>query len=263
VLGPVLALALLVSPAFAAEPDYSGWSDLLKKYVTVLHEKGKPWDSRFDYEQLYIDEGIWTKHRADGLAMLHTQLLSVAPSEMTPAERTAWAVNAYNFLVIERMTLYLLVPGRKFMRFDSPKQVNRDEGPFFAAPVAKVEGTNYSLTGFERRFVYGDTTADPVDNGGIARDKPGDPRLAFALCKASLCTGRCCRGCIAPTRWSASSIAPRARRWRCRRTSAPMRSRASWRPRTASSRSAPITGATSCPAWCRSSRSTARWRRGS
>src|SRR5262245_7336620 len=104
-----LAAALLAAPARAAEPDYSGWQDLLRRYLKVLSEKGRPWDSRFDYEQLYIDEGIWTKHRADGLATLHTQLLSVSPAEMTPGERTAWAINAYNFLVIEQMTLNLLV----------------------------------------------------------------------------------------------------------------------------------------------------------
>jgi hypothetical protein len=193
--GALLALALLVAPGFAttparaAEPDYSGWSALLQKYIVVLHEKGKPWDSRFDYEQLYVDEGIWTKHRSDALATLHTQLLSVDPTDMTPAERTAWAINAYNFLVVERMTLNLLVPGRKFMRYDSPKQVNRDEGAFFAAVVANVGGKDYSLTGFERRFVYGDTTAAPDDNGLLPRDRAGDPRLAFAVCKASVGTG--------------------------------------------------------------------------
>jgi hypothetical protein len=191
----LLALALVAAPGFAgsparaAEPDYSGWSDLLQKYIKVLHEKGKPWDSRFDYEQLYIDEGIWTKHRADGLGTLHTQLLTVPPSEMTPAERTAWAINTYNFLVIERMTLYLLVPGRKFMRFDSPKQVNRNDGPFFGAVVAKIEGQDYTLTGFERHFLYGDTTANPLDDDTTPREKSGDPRLMFALCKGSLGTG--------------------------------------------------------------------------
>ena len=197
VAGPVLC----TGTARAAEPDYSGWHDFLHKYLIVLHVKGKPWDSRFDYEQLFVDEGIWTKHRSDVLSALHTQLLSVDPSGMTPAERTAWAINAYNFLVIERMTLYLLVPGRKFMRFDSPKQVNRDDGSFFAANVANVQGTNYSLTGFERRFVYGDTTTDPADNGLLPRSTPGDPRLAFAVCKASLCTGP-----LQPTVYQADSL---------------------------------------------------------
>jgi hypothetical protein len=191
----LVALALFspAAPSFAGPPadgpDYTGFSDLLQRYLKILHEKGKPWDSRFDYEQLYIDEGIWTKHRADGLTTLHTQLMSVSPSDMTPAERGAWAINAYNFLVIERMTLYLLVPGRKFMRYDSPKQLNRDEGTFFGSPVAKIEGKDYTLTGFERRFVYGDTTADPMDLGLLPRGKPGDPRLAFAVCKGSLGTG--------------------------------------------------------------------------
>jgi len=185
----VLALVLLAPAARAAAPDYSGWKDFLKKYLIVLHPAGKPFDTRFDYEQLYVDEGIWTKHRSDALDALHTQLLSVDPSDMSPAERTAWAINAYNFLVIERMTLYLLVPGRKFMRYDSPRQVNRDDGSFFAATVANVGGRDYSLTGFERRFVYGDTTADPVDNGLLPRSRAGDPRLAYAVCKASLATG--------------------------------------------------------------------------
>ena len=185
----LLAAFCAASAARAAEPDYSGWKDLLQRHLKVLHEKGKPWDSRFDYEQLFIDEDIWHKHRADGLATLHTQLIAVTPSDLSPAERTAWAINAYNFLVIERMTLHLLVPGRKFMRHDSPRQVHTDEGSFFAAVVTNVEGRAYSLAGFERRFVYGDTSADPTADGMMAREKPGDPRLMFALCKAALCSG--------------------------------------------------------------------------
>ena len=191
-------LAILLARAFttfgattarAEEPDYSGYQDLLRRYVRVIGSKGKPWDSRFDYEQLYIDEKIWTLRRADGLATIHSQLLSVTPSTMTPAERTAWALTTYNFLALERMTLHLLVPGRRFLRYDSPKQLNRDEGTFFGAPVARVEGLEYTLTGFERRFVYGDTTADPQANGLMPRELGGDPRLQLALVKASMCSG--------------------------------------------------------------------------
>jgi len=188
-LAVLLAFTLCAPAARADEPDYSNLSGFLHKYLVIPHEKGKPWDSRFDYEQLYVDEGIWTKHRSEVLSALHTELLAVDPAAMSPAERTAWAINTYNFLVIERMTLYLLVPGRKFLRYDSPKQLNRDDGPFFGAPVAKLDGKDYSLTGFERRFVYGDTTADPADNGTLTRAKPGDPRLMFAVCKGALCTG--------------------------------------------------------------------------
>lgn len=187
----VAGLALVASlpqRASAEEPDYSGYQDLLKRYVRILAEKGKPWDSRFDYEQLFIDENIWQLRRADGLTRIHNQLLSVMPSQMTSAERTAWAINAYNFLAIERMTLNLLVPGRKFMRYDSPREVARDDGSFFAAPVGSVEGRDYSLSGFERRFVDGDTTADPASNGLTPREKPADPRLQLALMRASMCS---------------------------------------------------------------------------
>lgn len=183
------AVVVMPGTARAAEPDYSGWQALLQKYMHVLQAKGQPWDSRFDYEQLYVDEKIWTLHRSDGLATLHGQLLSVAPADMTPRERTAWAINAYNFLVIERLTLHLLVPRRQFTRYDSPKQVNNEEGLFFGAAVANIGGQNYSLTGFERRFVYGDTTADPMADGTMPREHPGDPRLMCALVKGALCTG--------------------------------------------------------------------------
>jgi hypothetical protein len=183
------ALALLPGRAHAAEPDYSGWESLLQKYLHVVQAKGQPWDARFDYEQLYVDEKIWTLHRSDALATLHGQLLTVSPADMTPRERTAWAINAYNFLVIERLTLHLLVPRRQFTRYDSPKQVNNEEGTFFGAPVANLDGQSYTLTGFERRFVYGDTAANPMADGTTSRERPGDPRLMCALAKGAVCSG--------------------------------------------------------------------------
>src|SRR5262249_42181549 len=72
---PALAFALLLALAFAPharaeEPDFSGWRDLLQRYVKVVAGKGQPWDSRFDYQRLYVDEGIWQKQRADGLSAL-------------------------------------------------------------------------------------------------------------------------------------------------------------------------------------------------
>ena len=124
--------------ARAAGPDYSGWEALLKQYGRVVSPKAGPWDSRFDYEQLYVDEKIWTQHHSETLERVHTQLVNVSPADMTPAERTAWAINTYNFLVIERLAMHLLVPGRKFMRYDSPKEVNNEEGTFFAAEVASL-----------------------------------------------------------------------------------------------------------------------------
>ena len=185
----VVSAALPAAPARAAEPDYSGYQALLKQYIHVLGKKGEPWDSRFDYEMLFIDEKIWQTKRSDRLATLHTQLLSVTPASMAPRERTAWALNAYNFLAIEHMTMNLLVPNRRFQRHDSPRQVKSDHGTFFASPVAQVDGRSHSLTGFERRFVYGDTASEALADDRMPRETGGDPRLQFALCKAALCSG--------------------------------------------------------------------------
>lgn len=187
----VMALAVMAAaPAAAADPDYSGYQALLQKYLKVIQTKGQPYDTRFDYEQLFIDERIWQTKRAEGLQTLHTRMLALDPASLSPAERLAWAINTYNFLVIERLTTHLLVPGHKFQRYDSPKQVNNEEGTFFAAPVATIDGKAYSLTGFARRFVYGDTT-DHVEmaDGSMPRDHGGDPRLMFALVHASRCSG--------------------------------------------------------------------------
>lgn len=189
-----LALALIASiassaPATASEPDYGGYRSLLQRYLRVVSLKGQPYDTRFDYEQLFIDENIWQTKRAVGLETLHTQLLSLDPTALSPAERTAWAINAYNFLVIERITTMLLVPGHKFQRYDSPKQINNGQGVFFAAKVASINGVDYSLTGFARRFVHGDTAASPMADGFQPREHAGDPRLIFALVHGALCSG--------------------------------------------------------------------------
>jgi len=185
----VMVAALAPARADAASPDHSGYQALLRQYVHLIGGRGQPLDARFDYEQLYIDEGYHRTRRAERLETIHTQLLAVRPSEMSERERLAWAINVHNFLAIERMTVNLLVPRRGTMRHDSPKHVRADDGTFFAAPVAVIEGRTYSLGGIERRFVYGDTTADPLADGLASRLFPGDPRIQFALCKAALASG--------------------------------------------------------------------------
>lgn len=181
----VLSIAVLQAfaavPARAQDPDYSGWQSLLDRYVVRLEGKNQPSDSRFDYEQLYVDEGIWTKKRSTRLESVHAQLFSVSPSALDDPARLAWAINAYNFLVIERATMLLLVPMRKFQRYDAVTQMGSADGSFFEAQVAQVEGRSYSMTEFERRFVYGDSTP-MIEPRRVARD----PRRMFALCRGSL-----------------------------------------------------------------------------
>ncbi len=90
-------------------------------------------------------------------------------------------MNAYNFLVIERATMLLLVPMRKFQRYESVSQMSTGDGTFFEAQVAHVDGRSYSMAEFERRFVYGDSTP-MIEPRRVA----GDPRRMFALSRGSV-----------------------------------------------------------------------------
>lgn len=186
----VAALPFASAPsARAAEPDYSGYEALLRRYIVPIGGKGAPYDTRFDYEQLYIDEDVWRLKRSARLDNVLSQLLAVDPATMTTAERTAWSLNAYNLLVVRHMTLNLLVPNRKFLRYDSPHEVRTPEGTFFASPAAVFGGERWSLTGFKWRFVYGDTTCSPLADGFMPRESGGDPRISLALVHGTIGTG--------------------------------------------------------------------------
>ncbi len=176
-----ILMALLGSVrAGAAVPDFRDYQALLDKYITRLQGKGQPLETRFDYEQLYVDEKIWTLKRSALLEKMHEQMLSVPPSTMTPAEREAWSLNTYNFLVIEHATLHLLIPRQehrkfKFLRYKNVDQIKASGVGFFDARIATIEGREYSIGEFERRFVYGDTSGPSVP-----RAAAHDPRIRFA-----------------------------------------------------------------------------------
>lgn len=180
-----LAVALLVLlPASAraqhAIPDFGDYQSLLARYVVPVAEKGAPFDTRVDYEQLYVDEKIWTLKRSERLEQIHAQLLAARPSAMKPAERLAWALNTYNFLIIEHVTLNLIMPKRNnhpfsFIRYSNVDQIRPGVLDFFDTEVANVEGRAYGLNAFQRRFVFGDTAS-----GNGPRAPLADPRLRFA-----------------------------------------------------------------------------------
>jgi hypothetical protein len=181
-LAVALLLVLSVSArAQAAVPDFRDYQSLLDKYVVRIGEKGQPLDTRFDYEQLYVDEKIWTLKRSPLLEQIHAQLLAAKPSAMKPAERLAWALNTYNFLVIEQVTVNLILPPKRnhpfsFIRYTSVDQIRKPQSGFFTTPLADVEGRSYTLESFERRFVYGDTSS-----GSGTRAPLADPRVRFAI----------------------------------------------------------------------------------
>jgi hypothetical protein len=172
-----LLLAVLATGARAAVPDYAEYQQLLDRYVMRLDPRSKDTDTRFDYDRLYVDERIHQQQRSARLERIRASLVGVRPSELAPADRIAWAINTYNFLVIERATLNLLIPGKRLVRQRSVEDIRSPQGAFFSARVVDVEGRPYSLTEFERRFVYDDTTQvfEP-------RNTPVDARRSLALC---------------------------------------------------------------------------------
>ncbi|MBI5167994.1 MAG: DUF547 domain-containing protein [Candidatus Eisenbacteria bacterium] len=177
----VIALSLLPSIALAqthVKPNFTGWQLLLSRYCVALPGAKAPLqDTRFDYEQLYVDENIWTLHRSDRLASIRSQLFATPPSQLSPRDRTAWAINAYNFLVVEHATLHMLVPNRQFLRHKSVNDIVVEGAAFFVVPVVELEGRQWSIEQFARHYVYGDSTPllEP-------RARSADPRLSFALC---------------------------------------------------------------------------------
>lgn len=178
-----IAALALASPASAADaatrPDFSGYQRLLSRYVVPLGGKGDPYDARFDYEQLYVDERIWTLKRSDRLDQVRAQLLATPPSRFSDPDRRAWQINLYNFLVIERATLDLLVPNRQFLRVKSVDEINVSEGGFFDRLLVEIEGEPYSLARFERAVIHGDSGPSYEPRTAVS-----DPRLMFALVSA-------------------------------------------------------------------------------
>jgi hypothetical protein len=128
----------------------------------------RPAVTAFDYTGL--------SKRADASAVLsaiRAQLLAVPPSQMSTDERTAWAINLYNFLAIERV-MSQLGPGRPL-----PPDVRTQD--FFSGAAVEVEGRSYSLIAFERHFLFRDR--DPDGTGPAPSGL--DPRLHFAIVNGS------------------------------------------------------------------------------
>lgn len=177
----LLAATVAATPAAGAPPDYRGYQALLDRYLIPVEAKGEAADSRFDYKQLFVDQNIWARGTSPLLDSLHVVMFDVRPSTLGPADRLAWAINAYNFAVIEAATTHLLIPGHHFQRYTSVDEIDSQLGGFFDVPRDTVEGHPLSLTRLERWYCYGDST--PSQWGRRAK---GDPRIQFALCPGFL-----------------------------------------------------------------------------
>lgn len=165
-----------------AHLEYGGYQKLLDDFLTVSSKKGEPIETSFDYIKLARDTS-----RTRRFKQARAQLMAVPPSQMTPAARKAWAINTYNYLVLETATLHLYrragsetnqyerVREIPIERFQGPAEITGGVG-FFKRRFIDVEGHKYSLDQFERHFLFGDrpkVSSAPADSV--------DPRIHFAV----------------------------------------------------------------------------------
>ncbi len=200
---PVLAAAALATtPGDTARPapapdsavvstqpnPFARYQALLADYLVVTSSPGQPLETRFDYVRLHDNPG-----RFERMQRIRGELLDESPARMSRSERLAWAINTYNFLVIELATenlidpnisAYLRVQGYSGVARSSVQQIQVEGVPFFETPVVEIDHQSYSLNTFERRFVF--EGFDPKNGGKLPRTL--DPRAHFALvCAAKGC----------------------------------------------------------------------------
>jgi len=150
----------------------SGYAQLLRDYVIERPMPGGAIETRFDYARFHasaVERGL----RDD----LRTRFLSANPETMDPATRRAWAVNAYNFLVIDLVMEHFVAPGKDTLR--SIKDLGPKEFAVFEEPRYTVGGQTYSLNAFEKHFLFDEGKGDKG---------PVDPRYHFVL----VCGARGC-----------------------------------------------------------------------
>jgi hypothetical protein len=162
----------------AAEPDDGSYRKLLAEFVVTVSKPGEPLETRVDYVALASQKGS-----AERLSRVRRSLNFVPPGSMTAAERTAWAINLYNLRVIE-LVVHNLRDSLTGEIIPSVRRLGPGRTDFFAQPGLRVDGANYTLDAFERKFLFGDFDRSPR----APRPAGLDPRLHFALvCAAAGC----------------------------------------------------------------------------
>ena len=156
----------------ASPPEYPLYQELLDDHLWITSEAGEPLETRFNYEKYYDEPG-----RAERSFRIRQQFLDVDPAAMDVKHRHAWAINFYNFLVVDQITDQLLMPGKKRQRWTSVQEIKPEGEEFFRHPLVTVDSTRYSLDDFERHFVFEGFDRQP----GHAPPATLDPRAHFAL----------------------------------------------------------------------------------
>jgi hypothetical protein len=175
--------ALADSASFDARP----LQRLLDDYLVVTSEPGAPLETRFDYAKLIPD--VLRDPRLRGI---RDTLLRTSPARMSPRQRHAWAIDTYNFLVVQLVTQNVLVRTNDYklkhlgisqIAHASPRDIRVDGMPLFDAEVVTVDGKSYSLADFERAFVF---DGYPAAQGNVAPPATLDPRAHYALVNGAL-----------------------------------------------------------------------------
>jgi len=161
-----------------ALPEYQR---LLDDFLVVTSKPGEPLETRFDYLMLRFSDA-----RFERFARIHDAFAAATPRRMSRNQRHAWAIDAYNFLVIEMITDNLLdghatreMKAHGFhggMPYHSVREIQIQGHPFFAGPAIALGDSVYTLDAFERKFVF-----DGFRPGAKKRPATLDPRAHFAL----------------------------------------------------------------------------------
>ncbi|HYM79775.1 MAG TPA: DUF547 domain-containing protein [Candidatus Limnocylindria bacterium] len=156
----------------AETPDFDGYQRVLTENLSITSRKGAPLETRFDYMRFKRNPD-----RRTHVKLLRIGLEAATPSQMDRKTRHAWAVNAYNFFVLEAATEYLWRRvDRGFNRVASVSEITTPQGTFFKRVAIKVEGRSYTLDDFERHFLFADH-----DRRSMSPPDSLDPRLHFAI----------------------------------------------------------------------------------
>ncbi len=168
---------VLAAPAGAVEPGVAGYQKLLDDYLHVISGPGEPIETRFDYLRL---DGLPGYHERMG--RIRRALLAVPPDSMSARERLAWAINLYNFRVIELVMRDLRDPRTKQL-IPGVREIAFFHGvDFFEQPGLQVGDSSYTLNAFERRFLFADF--DRASPAPPPREL--DPRVHFAIVCAAV-----------------------------------------------------------------------------
>ena len=152
------------------------YADLLAAYVVTTTDDARGAETTFDYAALHA--------RPDGAALrqgIRDAFLAVDPAALPPAVRRAWAVNAYNFFVMDLVTENLVGEGGDTLA--SIADIGAGSFSVFDEERFAVAGTRYSLNRFEHHFLF-----DDIDRKSGLIPEGLDPRFHFAL----VCAARGC-----------------------------------------------------------------------